>query len=274
MNPHLTRPSDRPFAQILCGAALLLLMPHLVCAQKVASYDYTGAKPRERLRPPIPDAPPQPFVDRNGAPSLPPPWLVAGHITPGVCGGVMGGVSSFSVSLISLDRNAYAFGDEFSFVLKVEANRLTRIPIRASLAEVEPTDPSLSYEWHSMVTRMELRSPNRFNIWIGLLKLYGSKDIPSSEIELKPGEWVELRGKARMEWSNSTSEVVSRQDERYVIPLPLRDQQIFSANTWAIRGEGYRFDGEIKQESRMCLPVEQSGSGMPRSVTVAPKIAP
>src|SRR5712671_2302657 len=89
-----------------------------------------------------------------------------------------------------------------SFVLEIRAIYPTRVPIRASLREIEPSDPALSYTWRPMWITMELRNPNHRTINVYLLELYGSRDAPGSEIELKAGEWIELRGKARMEWNN------------------------------------------------------------------------
>jgi hypothetical protein len=237
--------------------AQILFAPRFAHAQKVASYDYTDAKPAERLRPPLPDPP-----------------AVPGQFTRGVCGGILGN-SLIAVSILSLDRDSYAFGDEFTFVLQVKALVTTRIPVRASVADVEPSDPGLSYKWRPMAMTMELWSPNHRTVWIGLLELYGSKDSPGSEIELKAGELIELSGKARMQWTNPPRGTLQHGEEKWVIRVPLRHARQFTAIALAHRAGSYRFDAETRQESKLCdYPGEQSASGIPVHLTVTPKTIP
>lgn len=237
--------------------AQILFAPRFAHAQKVASYDYTDAKPAERLRPPLPDPP-----------------AVPGQFTRGVCGGILGN-SLIAVSILSLDRDSYAFGDEFTFVLQVKALVTTRIPVGASVADIEPSDPGLSYKWRPMAITMELWSPNHRTVWIGLLELYGSKDSPGSEIELKAGEWIELSGKARMQWTNPPRGTLQHGEEKWVVRVPLRHARQFTAIALAHRAGSYRFDAETRQESKLCdYPGEQSASGIPVHLTVTPKTIP
>lgn len=232
---------------------LILFLPLSGQAQRVAYYDYTDVKPAERLRPPLP---------------LPP--ARAGELVGGVCGGILSN-SLFRVSILSLDRDSYFFGDEFIFVLEMKAIQQTRIPVRASLANIEPVDPSVSYTWRTMGLTMELHTPEHRPVWIGLLQLYGSKDVAGSEIELKPGEWVELRGKARMEWSNPPPDTLQPGEEKSLIRAPLEQAHQFSAYALARRAGSLRYDAQTKQEKRLCdYPGEQSSSGPPAQFTVAP----
>jgi hypothetical protein len=172
---------------------------------------------------------------------------------------------------VSLDRDSYAFGDEFRFVLRLEALVPSRVPVRVSIAETEPSDPGMSYEWRGMGISMDLRSPNHYTVIVGLLELYGSKEVPGSEVELKKGEWVELKGKARMEWTNLPRTTLPPDEEKWVLQLPLRDVQEFSAIALAHRGQGYYFDAATRRETRVCHPGEQSASGIPVHITVTPK---
>lgn len=233
-------------ALICCIVAPVLFAPQFANAQKVANYDYTDAKFAERLRPPLPDPPPVP-----------------GELHGGVCGGVYAN-SSLIVSILSLDRDSYAFGDEFKFVLRLEALLPTRVPVGASIAEAEPSDPEMSYEWRHMGVFLELRTPNYHPVELGLLSLYGSKEVPGSEVELKKGEWIELRGKARMEWPSPSNA------DKWDLQLPLRDSQEFSAMALARRGEGHHFDAATRRETRVCHPAEQSAT-RPVHLTVAPE---
>jgi hypothetical protein len=171
-----------------------------------------------------------------------------------------------------LDRDSYVFGDEFTFTLRLEALYPTTVAVRGSIAEIEPSDPESDYEWRPMGISLELWSPNHYVVEVGLLQLYGSKDVPGSEIELKTGEWIELHGKARMEWTNSPPGPGSfpHREEKLVLPLPLKHPQEFRASALIGRGQGYWFDAQTRQETRVCHPAEQSLSSH-TTVTVVPK---
>lgn len=253
-----------------CVAGGLLLAPKPASAQKIASYDYSNAKTGERLRPPVaPAAQPSNSQDSHRQ-SLPPAAPI--EFSRGVCGGILGN-PILGVSILSLDRDSYVFGDEFTFVLQVKALYPTRVPVRATLAEIEPSDPTISYKWRPMGITMELRSLNHRTIWIGLLQLYGSKDAPGSEIELKAGEWIEFRGKARMEWNNPPAGTLRPEEEKWVIRVPLRDVQQFTGIALAHRAGSYFYNAETRQEIQACdYPGEQSGSGEPIPFTIAPQV--
>ncbi len=232
---------------------IVLLVPQVAKAQRVATYDFTDVKPLERLRPPLPPPKPKP-----------------GEMVGGACGGILQN-PPLIVSLVSLDRDSYTFGDEFTFVVKLEASRATTVPVRASLAEVEPVDASKSYEWRPLGISLELRSLKHRTTGMGLLRLYGSKDALGSEIELKPGESIDLRGRAKMEWSKLPHGALPPDEEKYVLPLPLRQPQEFMVDVMAIRAEGYRFDATTRRETRVCHNDEASSSLSRVHVTVTPK---
>ena len=247
-------PLGRRFVLLFCAVGFLPSAARVVYAQKIASYDYTDAKPSERIRPPLPASPPNLLPD--GTPTV-----------EGVCAGILAN-PPFAVTLLSLDRDSYVFGDEFTFIVRVEALRPTRVPVRTSMAEIEPSDPKVSYEWRPMMVSLELRSPNHYTVGMGLVQLYGSKESPASEVELKAGEWVELHGKARMEWTNS---IPGGMEEKWILPLPLKHPQQFSASAFITRGQVYRFDATTRQETRECHPAEESSSYLPVSLRVVPK---
>jgi hypothetical protein len=253
----------------VCLVSSMSFVSQSAHAQKVANYDFTDSKPSERLRPPVPTSPLQHPATRDRLHPPPPPKPTREESGEGTCGGILQN-PPLIVSLVSLDRDSYAFGDEFTFVVKLDASRATTVPVRASLAEVEPVDANMSYEWRPFGISLELRSLNYRTTGVGLLRLYGSKDTPGSEIELKPGEWIELRGMAKMEWSNLPHGALPPDEEKYVLPLPLRQPQEFMAAVWASRGEGYRFDAGTREETRVCHVAEQSSSGNWGHVTVRP----
>ena len=247
-------PMCRRFVLLFCTVGFLLSAARVVYAQKIASYDYTDAKPSERIRPPLPASPPNLLPD--GTPAV-----------EGVCAGILAN-PPFAVTLLSLDRDSYVFGDEFTFIVRVGALRPTRVPVSTSMAEIEPSDPKVSYEWRPMVVSLELRSPNHYTVGMTLVQLYGSKESPASEVELKAGEWVELHGKARMEWTNS---IPGGMEEKWILPLPLKQPQQFSASAFITRGQVYRFDATTRQETRVCHPAEESSSYPPVPLRVVPK---
>jgi hypothetical protein len=124
----------------------------LAHAQKVTTYDLSDAKPLERLRPPVPTSPLSRPATRDRLHPPPPPTLEESD--EGVCGGII--ANQLLEPILSLDRDSYAFGDEFTFVLRLKAIYPTRVPVRASMAEIEPSDPNVSYEWRSMWLSLEL----------------------------------------------------------------------------------------------------------------------
>jgi hypothetical protein len=182
----------------MCGYRTTIYLPRSHLRQKVGSYDYTDTKPTERTRPPQPLA--KQKIQINGM-----------TLERGVCGGIIN--SSLAVESISLDHDSYDMGDEFSYVLVLRAVYPTRVPIRASLAEIEPKDPKMSYEWRRLSFALDLHSPSHKTIVVGLLSLVGSKEVQGTEIELKSGEWIELRGEAKMEWSNPSAGMLMPEDE-------------------------------------------------------------
>ena len=74
-----------------------------------------------------------------------------------------------------------------------------------------------------------------------------------------------------MEWSNLPHGTFPPDEEKYVLPLPLRQPQELMAAAWAARAQGYRFDAERRQENRVCHGAEQSPSGNWLHITVKPE---
>jgi hypothetical protein len=253
----------------VCLVASMSFVSQLAHAQKVANYDFTDAKPLERLRPPVPTSPLQHPATRDRLHPPLPPRPIPEESGEGACSGILAS-PPLEVSILSLDRASYAFGDEFTFVLRVKAIYPTRVPIRASMVEIEPSDPNVSYEWRSLGLSIELRSSTHQTVGVGLLQLYGSKDIPGSEIDLKAREWIELRGKARMKWANFPRGTLPASEEKYVLRLPLKSAQEFDARAVAMRAQGYRYDAASRKESRVCHPAEQSFGVDPVHITITP----
>jgi len=243
------------------------LIPQCALAQKVASYDFTHETLRERSRPPLPSPPPPAMSGAVLVGPLHSPPVPAGSVR-GVCGGTLGD-PPLAVS-ISLDRDSYTVGDEFLFTLRLDALHPTWIPIRVSIADVEPSDPSRSYKWRPMYINMELSTADKQEAGMRLLTLYGSSDTPRSEIALKRGEWVEMRGKARMEWGDPRQGSPS-----YVTAVPRQGPRQFSAIARETRQGSFWYDVTTKQEDQLCdFPAEESRVGPPAYFMLSPKASP
>jgi len=249
--------------QVLVAVYIVLLMslsPQFALAQKVASYDYTDEKPRERLRPPLPPPPPPAIGPINGPLHSPP--VPAGSIR-GVCGGVLG--EALLAATLTLDRDSYTVGDEFTFTLRLEAVKSVWVPVRPSIADVEPSDPLRSYKYRPMYIGMELDTADHKRAGMTLLTLYGSPDTPGSEILLKRGQWVQIRANRRMQfqWSDpalSSSSAIPRQ---------------FSAIAIALRQGSFSYDATTKQEDQLCdFSAEQSAVGLPAHFTLSANPSP
>jgi hypothetical protein len=170
-----------PLFTAVCLVASMSFVSQLAHAQKVANYDFTDVKPLERLRSPVPTSPlQQPAIRDRLHPPLP-PRPIPEESVEGACSGILAN-PPLEVSILSLERDSYAFGDEFTFVLRVKAIYPTRVPVRASMADIEPSDPNVSYEWRSLGLSIELRSSTHRTVGVGLLQLYGSKDIPGQRL--------------------------------------------------------------------------------------------
>src|SRR5580704_13587726 len=125
----------RPYLQSLSFNALsvlvaLALTASSVRAQRVAVYDFS-AQPKDRARHP------KPF----------PPGIMLG----GKCSGILGN-PPVRVSLVSLDKTEYAFGDDVTFTIKITnfGPAPQRVPVAFNLADMEPLDPSQNYDYQPM----------------------------------------------------------------------------------------------------------------------------
>jgi len=253
---------------VACVVGFMSLVPMLADAQKVASYDFTDTKPLERLRPPLPPQPLKHPTTRDPSHPPPPPKPIPEEVGQGVCGGILGN-PPILVSILSLDQDLYVFGDVFRFVLELKAVYPARVPVRASIVEIEPRDPSQSYKWREMLINMQLHDEKNKESGILLLHLYGSPDAPASEVSLKVGEWIEMRGKARMEWRNPRSGTA----EGWFIRVPLQTAHQFSATAIEHRESSLFYDAKSRQEHRICdYPAEMSSGSTPIYFTVTPKL--
>ena len=77
-----------------------------------------------------------------------------------------------------------------------------------------------------------------------------------------------------MEWTNPRQGVLPASEEKYVLQLPLKKPQEFSACGFASRAESYHFDAATRQETRVRHSNEQSEGGNPVHLPITPKLTP
>ena len=161
-----------------------LLLAASVSAQELATLAFTDSKPTDRVRPPLP-APPVMITLPGG-----------GKIPLGIRSGIPG-EPPLRLSIVSFDRTQYSLGQEFLCVIRVENPEKypTSFPRRASLGEIEPADPQASYEYRPLEIWLLLEDSQSRAIHVRLWTLYGSAASPGSEVELRQGQWINLKGK-------------------------------------------------------------------------------
>lgn len=111
------------------------------------------------------------------------------------------------VSLVSLDRTEYTAGDEFNYTLEVKAGVLLngavpgiiKVPTVFNVADLEPDDPNVSFDYTAMEISLTISDElYERRLSVPLLRLYGSDEMPWTEIALIPGTSIEIRGKAKL----------------------------------------------------------------------------
>ena len=103
------------------------------------------------------------------------------------------------VSLLSLDSTEYTIGDEFSDTLEVRTSgsETVKVPTVFNVADLEPDDPNVSFGYAATEVWLGISESNERYFHVPL-RLYGSDEIPWTEIELKPGMSIEIREKAKL----------------------------------------------------------------------------
>jgi hypothetical protein len=199
--------------------AAILISVVAICAlaaapQQITVLDFTNVQPRERKRPPRP-APPG-------------PRKVPAEVVPGGrCGGFILG-QQLRLSLVSLDKKEYALGDEVLYDIRVEntGESSFTIPSRASPADIEPEDETLSYEYVPLEIWLRLTDSRQRGLNTKVLMLYGTKATPGTEIELKKGEWINLRGKATLRPSDDSHLDLVKQTNMPLLAAKVADVQV------------------------------------------------
>jgi hypothetical protein len=163
-------------------------------AQEMAFIDLSGVEQRTSLR--YPPAPPPRCDDR------------------GCVGGGFGGVSVACGAPSQHDKRALrtillwaeltqdAKALDFEVWLENAGEVVLPIPIHPHLADLQPADAALSFDYDSVTIVLgDARDPRGR---IGTLTLYGRSGSEQSLLMLQPGQWIRIRG--MIPWRTATQE--------------------------------------------------------------------
>jgi hypothetical protein len=223
--------------------------------QRVATYDFSTGPPKERTRPPKP-MPPDVAMNQTGR-----------------CGGILGN-PPVRVSLVSLDKTEYAIGDDVVFTITISNTSETpqRVPIAYNLADVEPPDVAEDYKYEPMEIWLHLvnytESGEKQFLSTLVLTLYGSDNRPDTQIDLKKGESIEVRGRAKLENTSASGRHFNADSEVYsTIRNVTQKIPKMTAGVFSWRGDEVRFQARTQYEFVGCLMYEMS-HGRPTGLTV------
>ncbi len=248
---------------VLCGAVALSLSMPAARAQRVAFYDFSTQQPKDRARQS------KPF-------SFPP-----GTQSGGKCGSIFWN-PPVQVSLLSLDKTEYAIGDDVIYTVSVTNTGTApqHVAVAFNLADVEPPDTSQSYGYEPMEIWLRLykgteSAQHPLTFHTVLLTLYGSNDRLDTWPELKPGEWIEIRGRAKLEDTRSSGKHVLSDSEVGSSIKEVKEKITdMKAYAYSWRGDIAYFDGRTQHESWGCHGYEESvGSKFTDLVTLVPSKA-
>ncbi len=248
---------SRRFACVafLVGAAGSLIE---ICAQRITILDFssTVSKPRKH--------PPKPF---------PPDKILGGR-----GGGIISG--KLIATLVAMDKTEYRVGDEFSYTLELRTAvpETVKVPTMLNIADLEPDDANTNFQYEAMeiwlgFSKETGKSPLGLPVYsvlaVPLLRLYGSDGMPGTQIELKPGMYIEVRGKTKLERFTDPVErffhapgLASTED----LPKGAID---VSALCW--RGDKFYYEGNTHYEYvSSFFPEETNWTVYPNKITLLP----
>jgi hypothetical protein len=254
--------APRPAAVLISIAATCVLaIAILAMPQQITILDFTNVQPRERRRAPRME-PPGPRKVLSVRPTGPNEAVPGGR-----CGGFM--LGHLRLSLVSVNKKEYALGDEVLYDIRAENTQEPpfTLPSRASLADIEPEDETVSYEYAPLEIWLRWTDSRQRGLNTKVLVLYGTKATPGTEIELKKREWISLRGKATLRPSDDSHiDLVKRTD----MPLPVTKVSNVQAAAFYYRSDLYRYDASTRRETWGCQENEISYPGPGPLVTLLP----
>jgi hypothetical protein len=178
------------------------------------------------------------------------------------------------VSLVSMDKNEYRLADEFNYTLEVRTAGVetVKVPTVFNVADFEPDDPNVNFKYEAIEIWLRFSESNERYLGVPLLRLYGSDEMPWTEIELKPGMSIEIRGKAKLKpWESERSMDSGGRffDAPYMgssEDLPKGEVRVIAA-CW--RGDKFYYEGSTHYEySGDFIPEEMYQVVYPNKVTL------
>jgi len=155
-------------------------------AQEVAYLDLASVTPRTELRrPPVPEKECTVHHRCGFLKSV----NVGGDVSPE-------DKRSLRTTLMWMDKMEYRDGDRAEVeVMVMNAGEVPiDVPWTPHLADLQPADDAVPFDVSTFGISIEMMWPAGNSAQIGTLILYGSPDHSGTLLNLKPGEWVRLRG--------------------------------------------------------------------------------
>jgi hypothetical protein len=154
-----------------------------------------------------------------------------------------------TVTLMRLDKDSYAMGEQVTFEVKIEnsGKETIEIPWTPHLGDLEPLDAMQSYSYRSAAVVLALTIPESGH-YLDLSSFsYGSLDLPGSTRELQPGRWLLVKARGKIDADNWWSEKFK---ESTPLNVKATAALVLSATTYSPDGKG----GSAVQK---CLPMNR-----------------
>jgi hypothetical protein len=210
-------------ARIGLVAAGIALAASALLAQEAGYLDLTDPAPRARIRSP------------NGGTG---------------CGFSDGTIGELTLTVASTDKRAYSIGEDVTFEIKIEntGGSSIELPWTPSLANVEPSDPTLSYTYLNAEVDLILSETDSHPSHYLFSRFYGSTDLPWTVRELKPKQSVLIRARGKLQ----TDQESWIKEAEKAQPLPLKASAGFKLITITYTAAGKR---NSASESASCVPL-------------------
>jgi hypothetical protein len=124
----------------------------------------------------------------------------SGGVISGYTEGKMQAAQSLALSLKISDHAEFVSGEAFEYQVQIQniSDQPVEFPWDLSSADIEPTDPHLSYQFETaaIYIHAKLRDNRAVSLEASIL-LFGSSSIGSTIVKLQPGEWVRIKANGR-----------------------------------------------------------------------------
>jgi hypothetical protein len=141
-------------------------------------------------------------------------------------------------------------GEEVTFEIKIEntGGSNIEIPWTPSLADLEPSDSTLSYSYLDATVYLSLIEPDSHQSLDLFRDFYGSKDLPWTVRELRPKQFIVIRARVRLD----TDEEWLNKKLKEAQPLPLKASADFRLGMTIYSPNA---NGDSGSESTACVPL-------------------